>query len=61
MNPAHTRGPDIVSLDFNGWWIYLVGPIVGATIALALISLVRGLPDQEEREAAEGGGLPLER
>jgi aquaporin Z len=61
MNPARTLGPDIVSLDFNGWWIYIVGPIVGAAIALALISVVRGLPDQEEREAAEGGALPLQR
>ncbi len=61
MNPARTLGPDIVSLDFDGWWIYIVGPIVGAAIALALISLVRGLPDQEEREAAEGGALPLQR
>ncbi len=61
MNPARTLGPDIVSVDFTGWWIYIVGPLAGAAIALALISLVRGLPDQEEREAAEGGALPLER
>ncbi len=61
MNPARTLGPDIVSLNFTGWWIYIVGPLAGAAIALALISLVRGLPDQEEREAAEGGALPLER
>jgi aquaporin Z len=61
MNPARTLGPDIVSLDFTGWWIYIVGPIAGAAIALALISLVRGIPDHEEREAAEGGALPLER
>ncbi|MGP0109148.1 MAG: MIP/aquaporin family protein [Acidimicrobiales bacterium] len=61
MNPARTLGPDIVSLDFNGWWIYIVGPIVGAAIAVMLIGLVRGLPDKEEREAAEGGALPLER
>jgi hypothetical protein len=24
-----------------------------------IIGLVRGLPDKEEREAAEGGGLPI--
>jgi aquaporin Z len=61
MNPARTLGPDIVSLDFNGWWVYIIGPIAGAAIALLLISLVRGLPDNEEREAAEGGALPIER
>ncbi|MGP8058793.1 MAG: MIP/aquaporin family protein [Acidimicrobiales bacterium] len=61
MNPARTLGPDIVSTDFTGWWIYIVGPILGAALAVMLIGLVRGLPDKEEREAAEGGALPLER
>jgi aquaporin Z len=61
MNPARTLGPDIVSLDFTGWWVYVVGPLVGAAIAVLLIALVRGMPDAAEREAAEGGALPLER
>jgi hypothetical protein len=30
-------------------------------IAVMLIGLVRGTPDNEEREAAEGGALPIER
>jgi hypothetical protein len=33
--------------------------VIGATIAVAIIQLVRGLPDKEERAAAEGGGLPI--
>ncbi len=61
MNPARTLGPDIVGLDFLGWWIYLVGPVVGAALAVMLIGLVRGTPDADEREAAEGGALPIER
>ena len=61
MNPARTLGPDIVSVDFTGWWVYLVGPFVGAILAVAIIALLRGLPDEEEREAAEGGALPLEK
>ncbi len=48
-----------MSLDFTGWWIYIVGPIVGAAIAVMLIGLVCGFPDKGEREAAEGGALPL--
>ena len=61
MNPARTLGPDIVSWDFTGWWIYIVGPLVGAAIAVMIIVLVRGVPNAEEREAAEGGALPLSR
>jgi hypothetical protein len=30
-----------------------------AAIAIIIIALVRGLPDKEEREAAEGGALPI--
>jgi aquaporin Z len=60
MNPARTLGPDIVSTDFTGWWIYIVGPSIGAVIAVMIIGLLRGLPNKEEIEAAEGGALPLE-
>ena len=59
MNPARTLGPDIVAWDFTGWWIYVVGPLAGAIIAVGLIGLVRGLPGRAEEEAAEGGALPL--
>jgi aquaporin Z len=60
MNPARTLGPDIVGWDFTGWWVYVVGPVAGAAIAVIVIALLRGLPDAAEREAAEGGALPLE-
>jgi len=59
MNPARTLGPDIVGNDYTGWWIYILGPVIGATIAVAIIGAVRGLPDKEEREAAQGGALPI--
>jgi aquaporin Z len=58
MNPARTLGPDIVGVNFTGWWAYVFGDIIGAAIAVALIGLVRGLPDKAETEAAEGGALP---
>jgi aquaporin Z len=59
MNPARTLGPDIVASDYNGWWIYIAGPLIGACIAVAIINAVRGLPDKDERVAAEGGALPI--
>ena len=59
MNPARSLGPDIISTDFTGWWVYVVGDFIGAAIAVMIIGLVRGLPDPAERQAAEGGDLPI--
>src|SRR5215471_17356988 len=59
MNPARTLGPDIVAANFNGWWVYVIGDLAGAAIAVIIIMLVRGTPDKAEREAAEGGALPI--
>jgi aquaporin Z len=59
MNPARTLGPDIVAWDFTGWWVYIVGPIAGATLAVGIIGALRGLPGRAEEEAAEGGALPM--
>lgn len=59
MNPARSLGPDIVGNDYTGWWVYVAGPVIGAAIAVAIIGAVRGLPDKDELEAAEGGALPM--
>jgi aquaporin Z len=59
MNPARTLGPDIVSINFTGWWVYVIGDLTGAAIAVVIITLVRGMPNKAEREAAEGGALPI--
>jgi aquaporin Z len=58
MNPARSLGPDIVSTDFTGWWVYVLGPFIGAVIAVIIIGLVRGLPGRAEQAAAEGDALP---
>lgn len=59
MNPARTLGPDIVANDYTGWWVYVAGPVLGAAIAVMVIGALRGLPGAKEREAAEGGALPI--
>jgi aquaporin Z len=59
MNPIRTLAPDIVANNYDGWWIYLLGPAIGALLAVGLIGLVRGFPNAQERDAAEGGALPL--
>lgn len=59
MNPARTLGPDIVANSYDGWWVYVLGPLIGAALAVALIDLTRGVPVTEEEAAAEGAALPL--
>lgn len=55
MNPARTFGPDLVGADFQAYWVYVAGPLVGTVLAVALAWLVRGAGgDPVARAAAEG-------
>jgi aquaporin TIP len=40
MNPARSLGPELVQGVWDGWWIYWVGPIVGAVAAALLYNEV---------------------
>jgi glycerol uptake facilitator protein len=33
FNPARWFGPAIVSGEYADWWIYIVGPVIGAVLA----------------------------
>lgn len=57
MNPARSLGPAIVSGDTANVWIYLVGPVAGAFIAVAAVRFLHGPghPDRKATEAARGG------
>jgi aquaporin Z len=39
-NPARTLGPAIISGNFDGWWIYWVGPFTGAVLAILACSFL---------------------
>jgi aquaporin Z len=39
-NPARSLGPALVSGQWQGWWIYWVGPVLGTLLALAACSFV---------------------
>ena len=59
MNPARTFGPDVAISDLSTWWVYLIGPIVGATVAVGVAYVLRGPAKAQEAAAAEG--TPLKR
>jgi len=40
MNPARALGPALASGHLNDWYVYWVGPIIGALIAGLLYSRV---------------------
>jgi aquaporin Z len=42
MNPARTFGPDLVGTTFTGYWIYVLGPIAGAVVAVGIAFVLRG-------------------
>jgi aquaporin Z len=55
MNPARSFGPDLVLWDFSHYAAYLVGPFVGAVVAVGFAWVLRGPGgDATARRAAQG-------
>ncbi len=42
MNPARSFGPDLVLWNFSNYWVYIVGPIAGALLAVGTAYILRG-------------------
>ena len=42
MNPARSFGPDLVGGEWDGIWIYLIAPPIGAAVAVAVHKFVHG-------------------
>jgi glycerol uptake facilitator-like aquaporin len=59
MNPARSFGPDLARGDLATWWVYLLGPVVGAVVAVGVARVLRGPPTAQEASAAVG--TPLDR
>jgi aquaporin Z len=61
MNPARSFGPDMALVDFSHYWVYVVGPIAGALIAVGFAWILRGPGGDVGGAAAAQGRLdPLE-
>ena len=42
MNPARSTGPALVSGNLHALWLYILAPIVGASLAAVAYQFVRG-------------------
>jgi MIP family channel proteins len=44
MNPARSFGPALAAGEWTDFWLYVLGPLVGATLGAFAYQLVRGAP-----------------
>ncbi|MBW4029295.1 MAG: hypothetical protein HIU57_01285 [Acidobacteria bacterium] len=56
MNPARTFGPDLIASNFFDYWVYAVGPIAGAVLAVVIAEVLRGPGGDDISVAAAEGG-----
>ena len=49
MNPARSFGPELAGLNFANFWIYVIGPTVGAAMAVGIAFVLRGPGGEDTR------------
>jgi aquaporin Z len=54
MNPARSFGPMLVAGNLAHYWIYLIGPLLGAAVAVSFEWILRGKATKAGADAAQG-------
>jgi aquaporin Z len=54
MNPVRSFAPDLVRGNLHTSWIYIVGPVIGAMIAVGFEWILKGTATKAGTRAAEG-------
>ena len=54
MNPARSLAPMLVGGDLTNYYIYLIGPLVGAMVAVGFEYILKGRATKAGAEAAQG-------
>ncbi|HEY2055258.1 MAG TPA: aquaporin [Solirubrobacterales bacterium] len=57
MNPARSFGPALAGGDFSHYWVYVVGPLAGALLAVFFATILRGAGGTAISRAAGSGVL----
>jgi aquaporin Z len=60
MNPVRSFGPALVSGDFSSYWVYLLGPLAGACLAVGCAYVLRGGGGDPVAYVAGSGNLGVE-
>ena len=56
MNPARSFGPAVAAGEWQDFWVYVAGPIIGAVVGAIAYQLVRGHDQNAAREKTDPDG-----
>jgi MIP family channel proteins len=58
MNPARSIGPALVSGDLHALWLYILAPLIGASLGALAYQLIRGEPTRADEAGSSFDGQP---